>query len=226
MISLFIDTSTEHGVIGIFRNGLLIKGRELPFGFSHSKELFPAIVELTSSCGLSPKNFDYIAVGAGPGSYTGIRVSASIAKALSCSLDIPLIGVSSLHGFVAEDVERGSFIGIVDARIGGFYTIVGEIIKNEVKVIEEEKLSSLAEIKERISSFSYIVTPTKELIIKRLSIDVSLTVIEQSPSLKQLGSRAYFAYMQGEGSKDGKVSLLYLRKTQAEIEKEKISIVL
>ena len=103
MISLLIETSTERSLIALFRDLDPLDIRELPFGLQNSKHLLPEIKSLFERAGLKPADLDLIVAGIGPGSYTGIRVGAMTAKAMAFALNIPVIGISSLEGFIAPE---------------------------------------------------------------------------------------------------------------------------
>lgn len=71
-----------------------------------SKILFPALLELLDKAKVSLKDLDYIAVARGPGSYTGTRIGAIIAKSLAFALTIPLIGFDSSNNLSAEELAK------------------------------------------------------------------------------------------------------------------------
>ncbi len=90
---------------------------------NHSIRLMPAIDQLMKEVGISTKELEKIVVAAGPGSYTGVRIGVTTAKTLAWSLDIPIIGVSSLA--VMAQVGRyfeGYVSPIMDARREQVYT--------------------------------------------------------------------------------------------------------
>lgn len=67
---------------------------------------------------------DLLAVGIGPGSFTGVRAGASLAQALAFGWKIPLVPFCSLHAFAPE--KDGPFTLVADARSGGVYAVDGE----------------------------------------------------------------------------------------------------
>lgn len=119
MITLLFDTSTERAIVALFKNDDMIFSKELPVGLQNSKYLVPTIEESLKSLNLKPQDLGRIVCGVGPGSYTGLRVAASVAKSLAYALNIPLIGVSALQAFIPD--ESVSFASIIDAKMGGLY---------------------------------------------------------------------------------------------------------
>lgn len=89
MTAIILDTSSRLAIIAISENGVVMHKITIEDVRQLSKFLLPSIETLWQD------RFDYIALGIGPGSYTGVRVGASVAKSLAFALDIPLIGFSS-----------------------------------------------------------------------------------------------------------------------------------
>ena len=106
MLILIIETSQEKGVLILSENGVCLRHIET----SGRKELANQVKLLL--CGSTP---DLVAVGIGPGSYTGIRVGVALAKGLSYGWQIPCLGFCSLKAFGPPPV-------FIDAREGRFYT--------------------------------------------------------------------------------------------------------
>jgi tRNA threonylcarbamoyladenosine biosynthesis protein TsaB len=219
MTSLLIDTATDYGVVGIFSEGRLLAKKEFAAAFTNSRLLLPAIDELVKSLQIDPKELTYIATGIGPGSYTGIRVAVALAKAISFAHGIPLVGVSSLKGFVPDASFSGTFVAAIDARIGGVYAVTGLVKNGMISFNTADALVSADDFLKMAKSVSCVVTPQKAALVKRFP-ELEHVIIERSPSLEELGSLAYEAFCKGHFACDGRLPLAYLRKTQAEIEKE------
>lgn len=71
-----------------------------------SHELLPRLLELLAGAGLALADCRAVAVGLGPGSFTGLRVGLSIAKGIAFSLEVPIVGVPSLQAWLAAEPER------------------------------------------------------------------------------------------------------------------------
>lgn len=125
---LAIDTSTSVMSVALMNGEHLLTESNETVDRSHSNKLIPAIHELISSQGISMKDIDGIAVGHGPGSYTGVRIGVTAAKTFAWSLRIPLISVSSLealaYGAMNKEFahEKQWIIPIMDARRTQVYT--------------------------------------------------------------------------------------------------------
>jgi tRNA threonylcarbamoyladenosine biosynthesis protein TsaB len=84
---------------------------------AHSTELMPAVIEVMDSSGLDWGALDAIAVGVGPGAFTGLRIGVATARALAGANDLPLRPVSSLAA-LAAGIEADARLAVIDAKRG------------------------------------------------------------------------------------------------------------
>ncbi len=101
---LCIETGTDVCSVGIARDGRLLSLRESDEGRDHARKVGVFVDELLRENRLSPDELDAVAVGKGPGSYTGLRIGVSFAKGLCYGIRKPLIAVGSR----ARITRRGS----------------------------------------------------------------------------------------------------------------------
>ena len=87
-------------------------------GVTHSQILMPMLDDMLGKAGLQPADVGAVAVAAGPGSFTGLRIGMATAKALCLSLDIPLVPVSTLEAMAygLRDMSDDLLIPVMDAR--------------------------------------------------------------------------------------------------------------
>ena len=121
MIIVGIETSSIQGSVALLEDARVLGETVFRRGMRHGAELIPSLHALLRDHGLSPGEIDLIAVGTGPGSYTGLRVGIAAAKALSYATGAALVGVPSLDSMVAalppectEGVRQA--IPLVDAK--------------------------------------------------------------------------------------------------------------
>lgn len=126
MKALILETSTEKSCLILAEDGAPLKSRFLAGGPELSKRLAAEAHVL-----LEGNPVDFLLVGQGPGSFTGIRVGAALAKGLSFGWSVPLYGFCSLKAFTPP--ADGSFAILVDARIGGFYTLLGNRTGSDIQ---------------------------------------------------------------------------------------------
>ncbi|WP_027410628.1 tRNA (adenosine(37)-N6)-threonylcarbamoyltransferase complex dimerization subunit type 1 TsaB [Anoxybacteroides tepidamans] len=107
----------------------------------HSTRLMPAIELLLANCHVAPKELDLIVVAKGPGSYTGVRIGVTVAKTLAWTLNIPIVGVSSLEALAANGRYFNGFIcPLFDARRGQIYTGLYRYYEEQLKCVEDDRI--------------------------------------------------------------------------------------
>ncbi len=107
---LCIETGTDVCSVGIAKDGELLSLRESDEGRDHARKVAVFVDEILRETEIAPDDLDAVAVGKGPGSYTGLRIGVSFAKGLCYGLGKPLIAVGSLDALVEvarEDYEAG-----------------------------------------------------------------------------------------------------------------------
>lgn len=116
---LALETSTEFCSVAIHVDGKIISN-EIAAGQRHSEILIPMIQQCLAEAELSLKQLDGIAFGAGPGSFTGLRIACGVAQGLAYADNLPVIAVSTLEA-VAEKIAQNHVIVALDARMGEIY---------------------------------------------------------------------------------------------------------
>lgn len=117
---LALDTSTEYLSLALLLDGQLLS-RELLAGQTHSQRILPLLRELLDEAQIELTALDGIAFGAGPGSFTGLRIGCGVAQGLAFGANLPVIGVSTLLA-LAEDVpDADKVVACLDARMGEVY---------------------------------------------------------------------------------------------------------
>ncbi|MBN2493003.1 MAG: tRNA (adenosine(37)-N6)-threonylcarbamoyltransferase complex dimerization subunit type 1 TsaB [Deltaproteobacteria bacterium] len=107
LLLLALDTATRHSAVALLDGDAVLASACEP-ARNHSAGLLPAVDGLLRQVGLEPRDIEALACGIGPGSFTGIRIGLSTAKALAFSLDVPLVGVSSLRALAAGARARAA----------------------------------------------------------------------------------------------------------------------
>jgi tRNA threonylcarbamoyladenosine biosynthesis protein TsaB len=218
MRSLLIESSTERGVVALFEGEHLIEKIVLPFGYQNSRHLLPEIEKLLQKNGTTVKQLAFVTAGIGPGSYTGMRIGVMVAKALTYAVKIPLVGVSSLEGFVPEQNAR--FAAIIDAKIGGAYFLIGQKTESGIQWESLPQVAELTHIVGLLESIPVLVSPvvaTLKIKMEKLACTKWDWLEKDSDPIPMI-KKSMEKYRAKEYSEDGSLELLYLRKTQAEIE--------
>ena len=117
---LAFDTSSKTLSLAILEDKQVLAETTINIKKNHSITLMPAIDFLMASLDWTPKDLDRIVVAEGPGSYTGLRIAVATAKTLAHTLNIELVGMSSLLALVPYQQE-GLFVPLMDARRNNVY---------------------------------------------------------------------------------------------------------
>jgi tRNA threonylcarbamoyladenosine biosynthesis protein TsaB len=125
-VILNIETSTKNCSVSIAKEGEILSLKEINNGaYSHAEMLHPLIVEALEETKLTIEELTAIAVGKGPGSYTGLRIGVSAAKGLCFTHNIPLIAINSLEILSRTCIiEKGLIIPMIDARRMEVYSAI------------------------------------------------------------------------------------------------------
>jgi tRNA threonylcarbamoyladenosine biosynthesis protein TsaB len=122
---LAIDTSTERASLALLANAR-VHTKEHTNIRQHAAHILPMIDDLINTAGISISDLDGVVFGCGPGSFTGLRVSCSVAKAIAYAHDLPLYPVSSLSA-IAYAASSGKItvdtpvLALLDARMNEVY---------------------------------------------------------------------------------------------------------
>lgn len=157
MITLIIDTSTERSLIAFAQEKKVLFAQNLPFGLRSSHYMLREIERGFKELSISSSNLGAICVTIGPGSFTGVRVGVAFAKGMAYARSLPLIGISSLKGFVSQ--KQGRFASIIDARIGGAYVLLQERMGDEIISIGEVQLVSRENLEDCVAGCVCCVGP-------------------------------------------------------------------
>lgn len=114
-----IETSTEWCSVAMWHDGE-IAALEARAGNRHAERVLPMLEQLLGSAGISTARLDAIAFGAGPGSFTGLRVGCGVVQGLAFARDLPVLGVPTLEA-MAEESGAQRVIAALDARMGEVY---------------------------------------------------------------------------------------------------------
>ncbi len=123
---LGIDTTASPGGVALVADGMILMESILPVRALHSEKLLPAVSQLMGSLDISGEELSGIAISAGPGSYTGLRIGIATAMGLAAGWGVSVKGVSTLRTIVSALPET-AVLGCVKARrgevfAGGFHS--------------------------------------------------------------------------------------------------------
>jgi len=116
---LVLDTSTEYCSAALWLDGRIQAFRVLAEQ-RHSSLLLPMVDELLRESDITLRQLDGIGYGAGPGSFTGLRIACAVTQGLAFGADLPVVGVSTLES-IAEQTGAERVLTVLDARMAEVY---------------------------------------------------------------------------------------------------------
>ena len=142
-------------------------------------DAFALISDVLKSSALDRRDVDCIAVGLGPGSYTGVRVGISIAQGWQIATGIKLVGVSSADA-IAEQAQREGMRGpvtcVIDAQRRESYTAAYELQEGEVRSRQPLRIETLAQVQERTARGEVLIGPDALQVASRTVFPTALAV--------------------------------------------------
>lgn len=114
MIVLAIDSALDACSVAIARDGEVLSHVSEQMNRGQAERLAPMVREAAAQAGVAFDQIDRVAVTTGPGSFTGVRVGLSFARALALSIDKPCIGVSTLEALALEEGEDGLRAALIE----------------------------------------------------------------------------------------------------------------
>lgn len=119
---LALDTSTEYCSIALLLDGEVLS-REVLAERRHSELILPMLQRVLEETGLTLAQLDGIAFGAGPGSFTGLRIACGVTQGLAFGAELPVMGICTLEA-LAQEAGDGNVITALDARMNEIYHAV------------------------------------------------------------------------------------------------------
>ena len=154
MITLAIEASTYTGSVAVIRDGAVIAEGETAMRGVDEERLMPATADALTAAGVAPNAIDRVACGAGPGSFTSLRIAGSIAKGLALAVRVPLYPVSSLLLIVAgaePALRPGRYAAVLDAMRGECFACVFSVtdaaiaVESRAMIVARSALGALAD---------------------------------------------------------------------------------
>jgi len=136
---LVIDASTYRGTVAVVEGIRVLAEREVQMRGEREERLMPAVAEALVAAGVRSSDLGGVVCGAGPGSFTSLRIAGSIGKGIAVAAQCPLYAVSSILLLVAGSApaaQPGRYLGVLDAMRGGVFA--GRVLVGETGGVEQE----------------------------------------------------------------------------------------
>ena len=227
MLILAFETSAKAGSVALMEQGRLLGESYTNTGLTHSQTVMTMAEDLLKSCGKDPADVDAVAVAAGPGSFTGVRIGVAAAKGFAWGADLPCYGVSTLEAMaLGLGAYDGYILPVMDARREQVYTALFSVTEGKLQRLTEDRAISLKELAEEIKNLEksvFLVGDGSTLCYNTLSTDVPGLILPPEHRLHQRAAGVALAAQQkidaGETGDDAALTPNYLRLSQAERER-------
>ena len=232
MLILAFETSAKAASVALSDGAKLLGENYQNTGLTHSQTLLPMAQELLKSCGKTPEQVEAVAVAAGPGSFTGIRIGVAAAKGFAWGRELPCCGVSTLEAMARSlGVYQGLVVPTMDARRSQVYTATFLAEKGQLSRLCEDRAISLQELGEELKNVQqpiFLVGDGSNLCYNTLKDIVPNLVLPPEHRMHQRAAGVALVaadkLANGESCDGNALTPNYLRLSQAErerLEKEK-----
>ena len=227
MLTLAFETSAKAASVALMEDGKLLAESYQNTGLTHSQTLMVMAEDLLRTCGKTAQQVEAVAVAAGPGSFTGVRIGVAAAKGFAWGADIPCYGVSTLEAMALNlGVHQGYVVPTMDARRSQTYTAIFRAEGGKLTRIAEDMAISFEELKDKIKNLSepvFLVGDGAVLCYNTLLEEVPNLVLPSEHRMHQRAAGVALAAKRmmeaGEPGNGGSLSPNYLRLSQAERER-------
>ncbi len=228
---LAFETSAKAASVALLDGEKLLGESYQNTGLTHSQTLMLMAEDLLKNLGAAVSDLTAVAVAAGPGSFTGVRIGVSAAKGLAWGREIPCYGVSTLEAMaLGLGIHDGYILPAMDARRNQVYTALFSAENGIVSRLFEDSAIALSELKEKLPKDKpiFLVGDGSILTYNTLIGDVPSLVLPPENKMHQravgVGLAANKAIADGDAGDAASLVPNYLRLSQAErerLEKEK-----
>ena len=224
---LAFETSAKAASVALMEKGKLLGEAYQNTGLTHSQTLMVMAEDLLKTCNLTPKDVEAVAVAAGPGSFTGVRIGVAAAKGFAWGGELPCYGVSTLEAMARNlGAYQGYVVPAMDARRSQVYTAIFYVEKGTFTRVAEDMAISLEELKEKIKNFQepvFLVGDGALLCYNTLLEEVPGLVLPPEHRMHQRAAGVALAAQvmmdAGEPGNGAELTPNYLRLSQAERER-------
>ena len=224
---LAFETSAKAASVALMEDDRLLGESYQNTGLTHSQTLMSMAEALLKNCGLTARDVEGVAVAAGPGSFTGVRIGVAAAKGFAWGGELPCWGVSTLEAMALNlGVYQGYVLPVMDARRSQVYTALFHADCGKYTRIREDRAISLEELGEDVKILSEPI-----FLVGDGSILCYNTLLEKVPGLvcppehrahqraAGVGLAAWQQRCRGDRGDGAGLTPNYLRLSQAERER-------
>ena len=227
MLLLAFETSAKAASVALSRDGSLLGEAYQNTGLTHSQTLLSMAQGLIDHCGYTPQQIEGIAVAAGPGSFTGIRIGVAAAKGFAWGAELPCWGVSTLEAMALNlGIHQGFVAAVMDARRNQVYNALFRAENGTLTRISEDRAIALTDLQAQLETLDgpiYLVGDGSDLTWRTLQEKLpNLVLAPEHRRHQRAAGVALAAQCRIQAGDPGDAAQLkpnYLRLSQAERER-------
>ena len=223
MLILAFETSAKAGSVALMDDGKLLGESYQNTGLTHSQTLLSMAQSLVESCGYTPQQVEAVAVAAGPGSFTGVRIGVAAAKGFAWGGELPCYGVSTLEAMALNlGIWQGYVVCAMDARRSQVYNAIFRAEQGVLRRVCEDRAISLEELAEEVMTLDgpcFLVGDGSALCKKAIPTLILPPEHRMHQRAAGVGLAAWKAIQEGIPGDGAALEPNYLRLSQAERER-------
>lgn len=151
---LSVDSSAVTASAALTDNEKIIRSEFVNSGLTHSETLLPMVKRVMGDTSFS--QIDAIAITAGPGSFTGVRIGVAMVKGLAFSHNIPCCSISTLEA-IAHNFDNGIICAVMDARRMQFYNAIFRVTEGSVERLTQDRAISIEDLREELRQYPQVI---------------------------------------------------------------------
>ena len=227
VLILAFETSAKAASTALLEDGRLLGESYQNTGLTHSQTLMVMAENLLKQCGKTVADVNAVAVAAGPGSFTGVRIGVAAAKGFAWGGELPCYGVSTLEAMALSlGAYQGYVCPVMDARRSQVYNALFYVNQGQLERITEDRAISLEQLKQELLALKepvFLVGDGSILTYRTLSEEVPNLVLPPEHRMHQRAVGVALLAAQkiaaGEPGDGAALTPNYLRLSQAERER-------
>ena len=227
MLILAFETSAKAGSVALHDGFCLLGESYCNTGLTHSQTIMVMAEDLLKTCNFTAQDVEAMAVAAGPGSFTGVRIGVAAAKGFAWGGELPCYGVSTLE---AMAISLGAWDGyvcpVMDARRSQVYNALFRVEAGKLQRLTEDRAIALSDLETELKTLEkpiFLVGDGSVLCYNTLKPEIPGLVLPPEHQMHQRASGVAIAaarkIAQGEAGDGAELTPNYLRLSQAERER-------
>lgn len=217
MLMLSVESSAVTASAALSDNGKILNSEFINNGLTHSETLLPLVEKVMK--GYSYRSLDAVAVTAGPGSFTGVRIGVATVKGIAFPYDIPCIVVSTLEAIAYHFTDENAVIcAVMDARRMQFYNALFKAENGEIKRLCADRAIAAADLQNEIRSLGRVIIAGDGAKLFYDCLDAGNAELAPEDRIYQSAAGVAAAAQNGKKISASALMPVYLRQSQAERE--------